>query len=112
MFFFGQFPSSEYRDLSELLLMEGYSPPDPQQGEFVVEEDDDDDEEELGDMYPSLMELSMGQSPSQDIGESREDLMMLSLICDKNGDFGATFRHFTVVANIMVRVITNRTAVL
>ena len=45
--------------------MEGFSPPDLQQEDFG------EDDEELGDMYPSLMELSMGQSPSQ---ESRDDL--------------------------------------
>ncbi len=76
--------------------MEGFSPPDLQQEDFG------EDDEELGDMYPSLMELSMGQSPSQ---ESRDDLMTIALTCDKEGDFGATFRHFTVVANIMVSLV-------
>ena len=77
--------------------MEGYSPSDLQQGEFG-----DDDDDELGDMYPSLMELSMGQGSSQEMGESREDLTMLSLVCDKTGDFGTVFRHFTVMANVLV----------
>ena len=82
--------------------MERYSPSDLQQEEEFGEEDD---EEELGEMYPSLMELSMGQSPSQELGESRDDLMTISLICDKEGDFGAVFRHFTVVANVLVSVV-------
>ena len=64
--------------------------------------DGEDDNEESLSMYPSLMELSMGHSPS--LQDSREDLMALSLDCNKEGLFGVVFRHFTVVANVPVSI--------
>ena len=96
-----QFQSTEYGDLTDLLLMEGYSPTELNQVGFD-EGEGEEEEEELGGMFPSLMELSMGQSPSLDLEESREDLETVSITCDKDGDFGTVFRHFTVVANVLV----------
>ena len=82
--------------------MDAFSPPD-------LNQDDEfgDDDNELGDMFPSLMELSMGQSPSQEMGGSREDLMTLSLICNEEGHFGVVFRHFTVLASVLVSILVN-----
>lgn len=75
--------------------MERYSP---------LERDNEDEvEDESLSFYPSLMELSMGQSPSLD--DSREDLMTLTLDSDVQGLFGAIFRHFTVIANVPVSVV-------
>ena len=91
-----QFPSI---DCSDLLMMERYSPLELRQDMG----DDDDNDEEIGDLYPSLMELSMGHSPSPD--GSREDLMTMSLTCDDDGDFGVVLRHFTVVANVPVSFV-------
>lgn len=79
--------------------MEGYSPPDLNQVGFG---EDEDEEEELREMYPSLMELSMGQGSDDDSEGSREDLMGLTLTCNNDGDFGTVFRHFTVIATIPV----------
>lgn len=89
-------------DLTELLLMERYSPlrPDHNQDTRLDQYDEEDDDLSKYDMYPSLTELSMGQSPSLD--GSREDLMTISLTCDKEGLFGITLRHFTVIANVPV----------
>lgn len=83
-------------DCSDLLMMERYSPLELRQD--MGDDDNECDDEEIGDLYPSLMELSMGHSPSPD--GSREDLMTMSLTCDDDGDFGVVLRHFTVVANV------------
>ena len=93
-----QFPSI---DCSDLLMMERYSPLELQQD--MGDDDNECDDEEIGDLYPSLMELSMGHSPSPD--GSREDLMTMSLTCDDDGDFGVVLRHFTVVANVPVSFV-------
>ena len=82
--------------------MERYSPLELRQ-DMGDDDDNECDDEEIGDLYPSLMELSMGHSPSPD--GSREDLMTMSLTCDEDGDFGVVLRHFTVVANVPVSFV-------
>lgn len=69
------------------------------EGDGEIEDNDDEDSTSLG-FYPSLMELSMGRSPSPD--SSREDLTTMSLSCNEEGDFGFILRHFTVIASVPV----------
>ena len=68
------------------------------------DQDYDDNDDEL---YQSLADLSMDQSPSLD--DSREDLAAATLTCNEEGNFGLVLRHFTVIANVPVSNVTHYT---
>jgi hypothetical protein len=57
-----------------------------------------DSDEDDSFLYPSLVELSMGQSP---IDDTRDELMTTSITCEKEGHFGFLLRHFTVIARVL-----------
>ena len=100
---FLQYSSVDVCDLNDLLLMKEYCPAFTLDGnDFGIEDDDEEVEEDDNSLslYPSLMELSMGRSPSPD--SSREDLTTMSLTCNEEGEFGFVLRHFTVIANVPV----------
>ena len=54
-----------------------------------------------GDMYPSLLELSMDHNGPA-LGSPCDDLIPITTSCNEFGDFGIVLRHFSVLAKIPV----------
>ena len=83
--FLSQLPVTDSNDLIDLLDMQDLSHSD-------IDE---------GDLYPSLLELSMDHN-SPVLGSPCEDMVPITVSCNESGDFGIVLRHFTVLANIPV----------
>ena len=83
--FLAQVPAPESSDLIDLFDIQDLSHSD-------IDE---------GDMYPSLLELSMDHN-SPALGSPCDDLIPITTSCNEFGDFGIVLRHFTVLANIPV----------
>lgn len=95
---------AESAQLRELIMMENEYPSlrQPSAGDL----DDTDGDSEL---FPSLLELSMGGGEdSESLGSNREDLMTMVVHSDEQGDYGLTLRHFTVLAAIPVSLAEGR----